>query len=122
MKSKKFQITGMVLSLFLPIAMVALKTHQNVYFYLDILIYIIIAFVIVSQITLLLSQNGAINLFLCALLFYITISIFRKMVLAIDPSLGAINYMLGGAFQILFGIGFAFININTKNFKLVQEE
>ena len=64
----------------------------------------------------------SINVFLIALLVYESVTIFKKFAYAIDPNLGPISFYFGTAIQILFGIAFSFININTKNFMLIKED
>lgn len=68
-----------------------------------------------------LISKKAVNLFLSLLLFYITITIFKRIAIILDPSMGAVSYFLGGAFQILFGIGFIFVDINTKSFPIIKD-
>jgi hypothetical protein len=66
-------------------------------------------------------QTKTLNMFLVLLLAYLTITVFRKVALILNPDLGAISFYLGGIFQMLFGLVFIFVNIDTKSFKLVKE-
>jgi hypothetical protein len=68
-----------------------------------------------------LKETKSLNLFLALFLAYELITVFRVIAILVNPRLGTVSYMLGGAIQILFGIAFVFININTKSFKLVNE-
>lgn len=62
--------------------------------------------------------RSKLNLFLALLLLYNIISLFRMVAVIFSIEQGAVSSMIGYVFQILFGILFTFININTKNFKL----
>lgn len=59
-----------------------------------------------------------VNLFLALLIFYNIISFLRMFSIVLNYEQGAISSIIGNAFQIIFGILFTFINVNTKNFKL----
>ena len=60
----------------------------------------------------------AINLFLFLIIFYEIISVFKLAAFVLSPTKGAISFSLATAVQIVFGILFSFININTKEFRL----
>lgn len=59
-------------------------------------------------------RNNHISLFLLMLLLYFSISIFQNLALSINYLNGIISFYLGYAFQIIMGIFFWFINIDTK--------
>ena len=63
-------------------------------------------------------RKSGFNLFLSLLIFYNIVSFFRMLALVLSVKQGAISFIMGYAFQIVFGIIFTFINIKTKNFKL----
>ena len=121
LKNTKIQIALIGLSLFLPVCMVILKAPPMCYFYFSILASFSLLLIAAMQITQFLLQNRSINLFLVLLLLYISITFFRKLAVLIDPDLGVLSYTIGLAFQMFFAIAFTFININTKNYRLIKD-
>lgn len=122
LKNKKAQIILMTLSLLISASMLLLKAPPICYFYISTISSITIFFIIIMRFAVYLTQNNAINLFLCTLLFYVSITVFRKLSVIFNLELGAINYTIGLIYQVLFAIAFTFINYNTKDFKLIKEK
>jgi hypothetical protein len=121
-KDKKTQIIVLILSLLMPVSMYIIKILPIYYALLSAIIQVIIAFVVSMRIVLYLKQSYSLNLFLCLLMFYMSITVIMRIAVLVNLDLGAISFNLGAATQILFGIAFIFININTKNFKLIKEQ
>lgn len=80
----------------------------------DLTIFIII----LHNLTEIFLKTHEINLFLSLLFVYFSIDIVKFFDIAINLNLGAIYYYFGVASQLLFGIAFWFINVNTKNYKV----
>ena len=79
--------------------------------------FLIIILLLVIRFISHLNTHG-INLFLSLLIFYFAINFFRALALSSLDVHREATFAIGYAFQILFGILFAFINIDTKNYKL----
>ena len=120
-ENKKMQITTLVLSLILPAGMLVSKIPPTGYLYVSVPISFIIIVIISIRITRYLAQNKTVNLFMCLLLVYVSITAFKKLALLFNPETGEVSFLIGGAFQILFAVAFTIVNANTKNFKLIKE-
>jgi hypothetical protein len=69
-----------------------------------------------------LIKKKTINLFLILLIFCEIVTVFKLIAFVLSLSKGGISFYLGTAIQIVFGILFSFININTKEFRLNYTE
>jgi hypothetical protein len=121
-EKKIIQKLMLALSLLFPVAVYVNRTPPVFSLYLSTFVHIIMVLIVVTQIMFHLKQRGYLNLFLCMLMFYMLISVTMRMTLIANLKIGTVSYYLGGAFQILFGIAFMLINVNTKNYKLVEEK
>ncbi|KAF0140424.1 MAG: hypothetical protein FD122_2439 [Stygiobacter sp.] len=61
-------------------------------------------------------------MFLIMLVFYQLISLLKYVAILLDLYKGGISFYLATFSQILLGIGFLFVNINTKNFPIKVEK
>lgn len=119
---RKQQYIVAAFSAALAVIYYSVATPVNYIMFCTILFNLGIILIISVRIINHLKENKSLNLFLVLLLSYELITVFRKTAILLDLQKGAISFMLGGAIQILFGIAFIFINVNTKSFKLVKEK
>jgi len=87
-----------------------------------ILMQFIIMCIVIVRMTEQFMHNNTINLFMILLIINQAIIILKRLAVVMDPDLGVISFYLGGAILIFFGIAFSFINIHTKNFKLIKAD
>jgi hypothetical protein len=120
-KDKKTQIIIFALSFIFPVCIHAFQVNVWSSTYINLVIQIIVAAIIVTRIAAYLEKSHSINVFLCILLAYISVPVFKRIALIVNPDIGAISLWLGGIIQILFGIAFVFININTASFRIIKE-
>jgi hypothetical protein len=120
-KSKKTQYAFLALSFLLPVGLYVMKMSPMVSFYISTSMQVVIVFIVAMRIVMYLKQNYSLNIFLCILMIYVSITVLMRIAVIVNLHQGSISFVLGGAIQILFGLAFIFININTKNFKLVKE-
>jgi len=59
-------------------------------------------------------ENKSINLFLSLMILNVLINFIRFISMAISPSWGVTTFYIGFIVQLVFGLLFTFININTK--------
>lgn len=78
---------------------------------------LILIFVLLISLLKMLKRNQF-NLFELLLVLYSIMNFYKFLALVLDVKMGIVSFIIGYAFQILFGILFTFINVNTKNFKL----
>ncbi len=106
-------VTGIIFT-----ASIGLLYYQTYFINIMVMVYvlILICLVVLKMTTYL--KNNTLNLFLSLVLLYNIIHLFKFLAVLLNKELGIVSFYLGYLFQIIFGILFTFININTKNFKL----
>ncbi len=92
------------------------NSRENIYAGAIVFICIILYTIILKKHKYLIKNR--VNVFLSLLVFYNMINLLKYLALVLSFHQGAVSFLMGYAFQILLGILFTFININTKNFKL----
>lgn len=86
------------------------------------LINLVMLVIMLGRIVADLSDKREVNLFKVLLFVYISIDLMKQFVYAVMVAPGYWYYKIGVAAQILLGIAFCFINVNTKVFKLQMKE
>lgn len=104
------------------IAIANLFGSADIFFSITLLNHCILIFIFVSNLFKELSEKKIINLFLSLLVLYEFVTVMKLIAIILNLHQGTINYYLGGIMQIIFGILFSFININTKGFRVGSRE
>jgi hypothetical protein len=94
------------------------KPANGLMFGIVTIIDLILFIIILHDLIEIFLKSHEINLFLSCLFVYIAIDMVKFFDVAINVNLGAIYYYFGVASQLLFGIAFWFVNVNTKNYKI----
>lgn len=92
--------------------------YQPEFINLIVVIYILILLCAIALKLVIYLKKNLLNLFLSLLLFYNIINLSKFLEVLFNKDFGMISFYLGYTFQIIFGILFSFININTINLNL----
>ena len=122
MKSKTYATILISISFTAAILIMLYELSATAIHEISIFLYFAMLCIVILRVAEQFMNNKTLNLFLIILIAYVTISMYRHLAASINPDVGIIGYYLGLAIQILFGIAFSFININTKNFMLIKED
>lgn len=88
----------------------------------DIIIHFFILLMISYMFTKHIIDEGSVNLFLILLITYELIALLKNFAVIVDFQQGLYQFYVSTLIQIIFGISFIFININTKSFQILQRE
>jgi hypothetical protein len=126
---KNFSLTNRFkLPLILTTSMLVLSTSfflgdNTFWLYLLCLIFtLLIFFTLVYKLIEHVNQTRSFSLFLIMLIFYQLIGLIKFAAILLDLDKGNISFYLASFSQIFLGIGFIFVNINTKNFPIKMEK
>jgi hypothetical protein len=86
------------------------------------LIHVVIIFIILNNLFQQLNLKYELNLFLVIFVSYELTGIMKFIVAYTDAVNGMVLFYLTSFLQIIYGILFSFINVNTKVFKLRVKE
>lgn len=116
-------------SIFISAAAVILTLITNIFhlqdslnFLIALINHMVLFFIFTDTLGGDLIKKKTINLFLILLIFCEIVTVFKLIAFVLSLSKGGISFYLGTAIQIVFGILFSFININTKEFRLNYTE
>ena len=126
---KNFSLTSRFkLPMILTTSIVVLSTSffigDNVFwlYLLCLILSLLIFFTLVNKLIEHINQTRSFSLFLILLIFYQLITSIKYAAMLLDIGKGGISFYLANFSQILLGIGFIFVNINTKNFPIKVEK
>ena len=126
---KNFSLTSRFkLPMILVICVVVLSTSlllgNNIFwlYLLCLILTLLIFFTLVNKLIEHINQTRSFSLFLIMLIFYQLIGLIKYAAMLLDIGKGGISFYLAAISQILLGIGFLFVNINTKNFPIKVEK
>ncbi len=111
------RINSLVLGVLSTILILLFFHERMQLYYCASIVFILIILTLSLELYKYIKKNE-INIFLSLLIFYNVINLFKVLALALSFEQGAISFSMGYSIQILFGISFFFVNINTRNFKL----
>lgn len=121
--TKRYKFT-FIWSMCMIVLSISLLLGGNIFWlYLLCLTFtLLIFFVLVNKLIEHINQTRSFSLFLIMLVFYQLISLLKYVAILLDLYKGGISFYLATFSQILLGIGFLFVNINTKNFPIKVEK
>lgn len=122
LKSKLNQIVLTAVSVIITMVFVSFNAPKFLYELVSTILHFALAIILLIKLTDRMALNKSLNLFLMLLLTYEVITVLKRIYQIIDPLYGNMSFYLGTIFQIMLGIMFVFINVNTKNIKLVKDE
>ena len=119
MKNKMLLIVVLVVLISL---IILLPLNRDQLLVLNSLLHFLITIIIINEFVNYISQNIAINLFLVMLIIYEIMAVLKNIAVVTNFKQGPVLFYLSTFFQIIFGIIFAFMNINSKSIRLKVEE
>lgn len=126
---KNFSLTKRYKSMFIvPTSIIILSISHlldgNTFwlYSLCLILTLLIFITLVNKLIEHINQTRSFSLFLIMLIFYQLISLIKYASILLDLYRGSISFYLATFSQILLGIGFIFVNINTKNFPIKVEK
>lgn len=88
---------------------------------LSAVIQTLILITIIYKFMLFINNRRVLSLFYIILICYQTSVIFKMVAVVIDVKFGIVQFYLTSFLQIFFGVLFTFINLETKNFRILKE-
>ncbi len=126
---KNFSLTKRYKSIFIVLASIIVLSISHLLggkiFWLYLLCLgfsLVIFFTLVNKLIEHINQTRSFSLFLIMLIFYQLISLLKYAAILLDLYKGVTSFYLATFSQIFLGIGFIFVNINTKNFPIKVEK
>ena len=121
--TKRYKSTYVILLCMIVLSISLLLGGKIFWLYLLCLILsLMIFFVLVNKLIEHINQTKSFSLFLIMLIFYQLINLLKYAAILLDLYKGVTSFYLAAISQILLGIGFIFVNINTKNFPIKLEK
>jgi len=105
---------ALVVIIVVPLA----KLENNIIFLVSLISAFIIFILVLKIIIIEYIEKETVNIFRLLFMIYISINIFRFLSVAINTAQGIYSFYAGGAVQIVFGIVFTIMNVNTKTMYL----
>jgi len=117
-RNKKAKVIIFLLfAVFMPVVLWLPAIYmRGLYIFMHTGIFLIIVF----EFMLYIEKQKALNLFYIILIAYELSVIYKLVARTLDLNNGVILFYLTSFVEIIFGILFAFININTKDFRIFK--
>lgn len=115
---KKKAYYAIALAVIAAVLFPLIKPSTRLIFSVAAILDLIIFLNIILQLMDRFLKKSELNFFLMLLFIYHAIDLVKMFDIAVNLNLGIAYYYIGLVAQLLFGIAFWFINVNTKNFKI----